>query len=143
MVIGVNPQVRPTAFLHCIRMPLAFLHWLVMCSFQVSLLVAIQGDTQELGRRLHLYYDVVNFQRYGKLPFPHLHHMDLESARQRYNVLASLPRSSNLAEGWTLDNAFQCLMGCSNPTIWRFIDVLKEEQYLHLHFYTFIRGSRD
>ena len=31
---------------------------------------AIQGDTQELGRRLHLYYVVVNFQRYGKLPFP-------------------------------------------------------------------------
>ena len=31
---------------------------------------AIHGDTQEIGRRLHLYYVVVNFQRYGKLPFP-------------------------------------------------------------------------
>ena len=25
-------------------------------------------DTQELGRRLHLYYVVVNYQRYGKFP---------------------------------------------------------------------------
>ena len=38
MVFGVNPQVGPTAFLHCIRMLLAFLHWLIICSFQVSLL---------------------------------------------------------------------------------------------------------
>ena len=47
---------------------------------------------------------------------------------QHENVLACLPRSSNFAERW--QNAFQCLMGCSNPTIWRFIDVLKEEQDL-------------
>ena len=45
---------------------------------------------------------------------------------QHDNVLACLPRSFNFAERW--HNAFQCLMGCSNPTIWRFIDVLKKEQ---------------
>ena len=64
---------------------------------------------------------------YRLYPCP-LHHMDLESARQRYNVFASVPRSSYLAERW--DNGFQCLVGSSNPTIWRFIDVLKKEQDL-------------
>ena len=29
----------------------------------------VQGDTQEPGGRLHLYYVVVNFQRNGKFPF--------------------------------------------------------------------------
>ena len=33
----VNPQVEPKAFLHCIRMPMAFLHWLIL-SILVSLL---------------------------------------------------------------------------------------------------------
>ena len=41
------------------------------------------------------------------------------------NVLACLPRSFNLAEGW--HNGFRCLVGCSNHTIWPFIDVLKKE----------------
>ena len=42
------------------------------------------------------------------------------------NVFACLPRSSYLAEGW--HNRFRCLTGCTNPTIWCFIDVLKKEQ---------------
>ena len=36
--------------------------------------------------------------------------------------------SGNLTEG--LHNRFRCLMGRSNHTIWRFIDVLKKEQDL-------------
>ena len=36
--------------------------------------------------------------------------------------------SNHGTEGW--NNAFQCLMGCNNPTIWRFIDVSKKEQDL-------------
>ena len=60
---------------------------------------------------------------YWPCPF---HHMGLASARQLYNVLACPPRSSDLAEGW--HNAFQFLIGCCNPTIWRFIGVLKKEQ---------------
>ena len=67
---------------------------------------------------------------------------------QHDNVLACLPISSNLADGW--NNAFRCLvdirciplfdkwyttyikclMGCSNSKMWRFIDVLKKEQDL-------------
>ena len=47
---------------------------------------------------------------------------------QRDAVMAGLPRSSNIAEGW--HNGFRSLMGCTNPTIWRFIDVLKKEQDL-------------
>ena len=47
---------------------------------------------------------------------------------QRDKVLACLLRSSNLAEGW--HNGFRCLMNYSNPTIWRFIDVLKKERDL-------------
>ena len=39
-----------------------------------------------------------------------------------------LPRSSNIAEGW--HHGFHSLMGCSNPTIWRFLDCLKKEQNL-------------
>ena len=42
------------------------------------------------------------------------------------SVMAALPRSSNIAEGW--HNGFRSLMGASNPTIWRFLDVLKMEQ---------------
>ena len=41
------------------------------------------------------------------------------------SVMAGLPRSSNIAEGW--HNGFRSLMGCTNPTIWRFLDVLKKE----------------
>lgn len=47
---------------------------------------------------------------------------------QHDTVMSGLPRSSNIAEGW--HNGFRSLLGCSNPTIWRFIDVLKKEQDL-------------
>ena len=36
MVAGLKPQVGPTAFLHCIKMPLAFLYTFSMCSFHDS-----------------------------------------------------------------------------------------------------------
>ena len=36
MVAGLKPQVGPTAFLRCIKMPLAFLHTFSMCSFHDS-----------------------------------------------------------------------------------------------------------
>ena len=39
-----------------------------------------------------------------------------------------LPRSSNIVEGW--HHEFRSMMGCSNPTIWRFLDYLKKEQNL-------------
>ena len=42
------------------------------------------------------------------------------------SVIAALPRSSNIAEGW--HRVFHSLMGASNPTIWKFIDVLRKEQ---------------
>ena len=45
---------------------------------------------------------------------------------QHEGVLAGLPRSSNIAEGWY--NGFMSLMGCTKPTVWRFLDVLKKEQ---------------
>ena len=44
------------------------------------------------------------------------------------DILLDLPRSSNLAEGW--HHGFHTMMGCSNPTIWKFLDVLKKEQNL-------------
>ena len=38
-------------------------------------------------------------------------------------TLAGRPRSSNIAEGW--HNSFRTLVGCTNPTIWKFLDALK------------------
>ena len=43
-------------------------------------------------------------------------------------VLARLPRSNNLVEGW--HNGFQTLVGCSNPTLWTFLTDLKKEENL-------------
>ena len=43
-------------------------------------------------------------------------------------VLAGLPRSNNLVEGW--HNGFQTLVGCSNPTLWTFLTALKKEENL-------------
>ena len=37
-----------------------------------------------------------------------------------------LPRSSNIAEGW--HHGFHTLLSCSNPTIWKFLSCLKNEQ---------------
>ena len=42
--------------------------------------------------------------------------------------LASLPRSSNLAEWW--HDGFRSLVQCTNPTIWNFLTALKLEQGL-------------
>ena len=39
-----------------------------------------------------------------------------------------LPRSSNIAEGW--NNGFASLLGCTNPSIWRFLECMKKEQSL-------------
>ena len=49
MFLRINPQVGPKFFLHCIRMPLAFLHWLIICSFQVSLLSRVTPKGQKPG----------------------------------------------------------------------------------------------
>ena len=43
-------------------------------------------------------------------------------------VLAGLPRSNNLVEGW--HNGFQSLVGVSNPTLWTFLSALKKEENL-------------
>ena len=43
-------------------------------------------------------------------------------------VLARLPRSNNLVEGW--HDGFQTLVGCSNPTLWTFLTALKKEENL-------------
>ena len=43
-------------------------------------------------------------------------------------VLAGLPRSNNLVEGW--HNGFQTLIGTSNPTLWTFLTALKKEENL-------------
>ena len=45
--------------------------------------------------------------------------IDFRSWNQHDNVLACLPRSAKLAKGW--HNGFRCVMGCSNPNIWRLI----------------------
>ena len=37
-----------------------------------------------------------------------------------------LPRSSNIAEGW--HHGFNSMMSCSNPSIWKFLQCLKNEQ---------------
>ena len=47
------------------------------------------------------------------------------------SVLCGIPRSSNIAEGW--HNGFKTLVGCTNPTIWRFFDCLKLEQAITDH----------
>ena len=72
MVFGVNSQaqVGPTAIPHCIRMSLAFLHWLINNNIFIPCQFTIQGETQELGRRLHLYYIIVNFSEAWKLDLP-------------------------------------------------------------------------
>ena len=44
------------------------------------------------------------------------------------SVLAQLPRSSNIAEGW--HNGFSSIVNRPNPTIWHFLDCLKLEQGL-------------
>ena len=41
-------------------------------------------------------------------------------------TLCSLPRSSNIAEGW--HNGFRSLVNCTHPTIWKFLEALKLEQ---------------
>ena len=53
---------------------------------------------------------------------------DTWSWNQNEAVLAHLPRSSNIAEGW--HNGFKNLVGCSHPTVWKFLDSLKLEQAL-------------
>ena len=78
MVFDVNPQVGPTAFLHGIRMPLAFLHWLI-----VSLLFRVTPknlvDDFSFIMSLSIYRSTVKF------PFPllifrpfSLHHSFME-----------------------------------------------------------------
>ena len=47
---------------------------------------------------------------------------------QHDSVLAGLPRSSNIAEGWHIE--FKFLLQCTNPTLWAFLDPLKLEQGL-------------
>jgi hypothetical protein len=42
------------------------------------------------------------------------------------SVLAGLPRSNNLFEGW------QTLVGCSNPTLWTLLTALKKTENLTL-----------
>ena len=39
-----------------------------------------------------------------------------------------LPRSTNIAEGW--HRGFNSMLGCSNPTIWKFLDCVKAEKSL-------------
>ena len=39
-----------------------------------------------------------------------------------------LPLSINIAEGW--HRGFNSMLGCSNPTIWKFLDCLKAEKSL-------------
>ncbi len=44
------------------------------------------------------------------------------------SVLAGLPRSNNIVEGWR--NGFQSLVGTSNPTLWTFLTAMKQEENL-------------
>ena len=39
-----------------------------------------------------------------------------------------MPRSTNIAECWY--GGFNSMLGCSNPTIWKFLDCVKAEQSL-------------
>ena len=41
---------------------------------------------------------------------------------------AGIPRSSNIAEGW--HNGCSSLVGCAHPTVWKFLDALRQEQAL-------------
>ena len=50
------------------------------------------------------------------------------SSGQYDTVLANLPRSNNMVEGW--HNGFQSLVGTTNPTLWTFLSALKTEETL-------------
>ena len=71
------------------RLPLALVDYMFIPSQ-----FAIQGDTQKLGRRLKLFYFVVNYQRYGKFPFP------LPSANRCYIDASASGKLVNVTSYW-------------------------------------------
>lgn len=53
---------------------------------------------------------------------------DIYLWNQYDTVLAGLPRSNNIVEGW--HNGFQSLVGTTNPTLWTFLSAVKKEETL-------------
>ena len=45
------------------------------------------------------------------------------------SLLAGLPPSKNIVEGWN-NGFFQSLVGTSNPTLWTFLTAMKQEENL-------------
>ena len=69
------------------------------------------------------YYEATRIGSSGNRP-TFAHDMWNQNAAGR----SLLPRSTNIAEGW--HRGFNSMLGCSNPTIWKFLDCVKAEQSL-------------
>ena len=85
---------------------------------------------EEICRNRHTYEGDSEFGSYFERPSPSTEPIfDIKYLWNQYDtVLARLPRSNNLVEGW--HNRFQTLVGCSNPTLWTFLTALKKEENL-------------
>ena len=69
------------------------------------------------------YYEVTWIGSSGNRP-TFVHEMCNQNAAGR----SLLPHSTNIAKGW--HRGFNSMLGCSNPTIWKFPDCIKAEQSL-------------
>ena len=76
--------------------------------------------------------DIIEFTRYYEATWIGSSGNRPTSAYEIWNQNAAgrslLPRSTNIAEGWHW--GFNSMLGCSNPTIWKFLDCVKAEQSL-------------
>ena len=76
--------------------------------------------------------DMIEFTRYYEATWIGSSGNRLTFAHDMWNQNAAgrslLPRSTNIAEGW--HRGFNSMLGCSNPTIWKFLDYVKAEQSL-------------
>ena len=80
--------------------------------------------------RLTLPQDMATFINYYERTWVGTTHADPLFPHSRWNqneaTALLLPRSSNIAEGW--HHGFNAMMSCSNPSIWKFLQCLKNEQ---------------
>ena len=74
--------------------------------------------------------DMASFIDYYERTWVGTAHADPLFPHSRWNqnnaTALLLPRSSNIAKGW--HHGFNAMMSCSNPSIWKFLQCLKNEQ---------------
>ena len=74
--------------------------------------------------------DMATFIYYYERTWVGTAHADSLFPHSRWNqndaTTLLLPRSSNIAEGW--HHGFNSMMSCSNSSIWKFLQCLKNEQ---------------